>query len=179
MLSLSAALATAVAQPPAAQFVDLFVSACMNGTVKLDKDSVRAVTHKELPPVLRHQYKPWPGAAFYELSKPARGDLLIMRDETRRKRGGLYEVCTVAAPGLPYEAGYDHVRKLLPTPVRPREAGKKALLEFYDAEAGIVLSARSHPSGWGSLKLARPSADFTPLKGGHPLVHIEQASKKN
>ncbi len=179
MLGLSASLAAAVAQPASAQFVDLFVSACVNGTVKLNKDSVRVVSHKELPPVLRNQYKPWPGAIFYELSKPTRGYLLVMRDEARKKRGGFYEICTVAAPGLPYEAGYDHVRKLLPRAVRPREPGRKALLEFFDPDAGIVLSGRYHPSGWGSLKLARPSADYAPLTSGHPLVHIEQAAKKN
>ena len=175
ILSISAAVALAAAQPVNSGFLEIFVSACMNGSAQFEKGAVRSITQKELPPVLRRQYRGWPGARYYEITKPARGYMLIMRDDDRQQRSDFYEICTVAAPGLPYELGFDQVMRLLQPNWRGREPQKKALLEYYDPEAGIVLSGRTHQSEWGSLKLARPTARYRLPAGAHPLMYTEQA----
>jgi len=178
MFGISAALAAAVAQPAGAQFIDLFVSACMNGSAKFEKGAVREVTHKELPPVLRNEYRPWPNSKYYEILKPSRGYLITMRDERRKQSAAFYEICTVAAPALPFAYGYDHVRRLLRPDLPTREARPKFLLEFYDPETGIALGARTMASGWGSLKLARAGARYSVVPNDSGPIYVERAPKK-
>ena len=131
--------------------VDFFVSACIDGRVRLGAGT-REVRWGELPTLIRRGLRSGDGLRFWEVSQP-RLYLVVKAD---RPRDAFRRFCSVYAPGLDLRQAHDQVWQVIwgePAPPN-REPGRPLIYEFSNFAEGYRFNAWVKSSGWVMLQIA-------------------------
>lgn len=147
---------------------DVFLEACVDGRVNNEKWGLKPIMHKQLPPVLRKRYMGKAGDQFFEITKPTRAYLFLIKP-LKYYDEGLRYICGISAPQMNLLETYIAVRKAIAgTTWESRSPSRKTVaLVHRDYERGFEL--------WGNQQVA----DYATVQVDHwtPEYHRQQQAR--